>query len=93
MAVPGILRPERARGMSRRRLLVHSNYSGPEFHPVLEDRTSAGGGKPPPHCGLIKGGVVHSPGPGRGKTLECCAFSKVALVCALTALPSVEARA
>lgn len=36
---------------------------------------------------------LSSPDPGPGKTPECCAFSKVALACVLTALLSEEARA
>lgn len=42
---------------------------------------------------VILSSVFHSPDPGREKTLEYCASSKVALVCVLTALPSEEARA
>lgn len=41
--VPGILHLERAQGMSRLRLLAHSNYSGPEFRPDnRKKRTSVG---------------------------------------------------
>lgn len=43
--------------------------------------------------GLIWGSAFYSPDPGPGKTPECCAFSKVALACVLTALLSEEARA
>ena len=32
-SLPGILHLERAQGMSGLHLLIHSNYSGPEFHP------------------------------------------------------------
>lgn len=59
---------------------------------TTEGRTSASVQK---HTtgGLIQGSAFRSPDPGPGKTPECCAFSKVALACVLTALLSEEARA
>lgn len=92
--VPDILHLEIAQGMSRLRLLVHSNYSGPEFHPENGNiKTSSASEKKNIYSVLIQETIVCLPDPGRERTRVCCVFSKVALVCVLTALRSEEAHA
>lgn len=94
--LPGILHLERGRGMSRLHLLARSDCSGLEFHPG--DKTKKN--KPNEVSSLFFIEVyltwdtfLSSPDPRREKTLGCCVFSKVALVCVLTALLSEEAHA